>query len=271
MTDVYDLGAEFFRWEFATGVAGAVIGVDPFDEPNVTESKQNTRKLLDEYEGSGEFVTEQTSKSPNGQINKLMRLVKPGDYLSIQAYLPYTPEVAEALSKMRVLLRDRTGVPVTVGYGPRFLHSTGQLHKGGANNVVAVQLTYEPADEALIPGEPFSFATLIRGQALGDFESLKSHGRRAIRLHLGDDVGAGFRKILKVLNNGAKRARNVRSTKGSAKVKRVSETAKVAKAAKTSKADSPVVAKRSSIKKTTVAKISTPKRAATTAKTKAKK
>ena len=276
LADVYDLGAEFFRWEFATAVAGSVIGVNPFDEPNVTESKQNTRKLLDEYEGSGEFATEQDSKSPNGQINKLVRLVKPGDYMAIQAYLPYTPEVAEGLTKMRVMLRDRTGVPVTVGYGPRFLHSTGQLHKGGANNVVAVQLTYEPEDEALIPGEPFSFATLIRGQALGDFESLNAHGRRAIRLHLGDDIGAGFKKILKVLNNGAKRARSGRSGSGrSGSERATSERSQSARAAgrvsKSAKSGSPVAAKRSSAKATPPAKGSAPKKRATTPKAKAKK
>jgi len=233
LNDVYDLGAEFFRWEYATAVAGAVIGVDPFDEPNVTESKQNTRRLLDEYEGSGVFSSELTSKSPNGQINKLARMVKPGDYVSIQAYLPYSAEVDEALDKMRVMLRDRTGTPVTVGYGPRFLHSTGQLHKGGANNVVAVLLTYEPEDEALIPGEPFSFATLIRGQALGDFESLKAHGRRAIRLHLGNDVSAGFRKVLKVLSNGAKRAR------GRAGARRTASATKTTKAKSTSTTKTP--------------------------------
>ena len=208
LNDVYDMGAEFFRWEFATAVAGAVIGVDPFDEPNVTESKQNTKRLLEEYEQSGVFSSELTSKSPNGALSKHMRTARNGDYLSVQAYVPYTPEVADALEKMRMLLRDKAAVPVTLGYGPRFLHSTGQLHKGGANNVVAVQLTYDPADEALIPGEPFSFATLIRAQALGDYESLVSHQRRVIRLHLGEDVNASFRKILKVLNNAPARARS---------------------------------------------------------------
>jgi glucose-6-phosphate isomerase len=208
LNDVYDLGAEFFRWEFATAIAGAVLGVDPFDEPNVTESKQNTKKLLDEFEHSGVFASELTSKSPNGAISKHMRTAKNGDYLSLQAYLPYTAEVAAALAKMRLLLREKSGVPVTVGYGPRFLHSTGQLHKGGANNVVAVQLTYDPLDEALIPGEPFSFATLIRAQALGDFESLQTHNRRVIRLHLGEELGSSFRKILKVLNNAPVRARS---------------------------------------------------------------
>ncbi len=229
LNDAYDIGAEFFRWEFATAIAGSVLGVDPFDEPNVTESKQNTKKLLDEFEHSGIFESELTSKSPNGAISKHMRTAKNGDYLSIQAYLPYTAEVAAALAKMRLILREKSGVPVTVGYGPRFLHSTGQLHKGGANNVVAVQLTYDPLDEALIPGEPFSFATLIRAQALGDFESLQTHERRVIRLHLGEELGSGFRKILKVLNNAPARARSKGKPGRKPKAPAVVTEAKVAK------------------------------------------
>ncbi|MDW8394815.1 MAG: bifunctional transaldolase/phosoglucose isomerase [Anaerolineae bacterium] len=208
MRDLYDLGAEFFRWEFATAVAGAVIGVDPFDEPNVTESKNNTRRLLDGYEETGEFASEQSSRSPMAQLNKFLRQAKPGtDYIAVQAYLPYTQVVAEALAEVRALIRERTGVPVTVGYGPRFLHSTGQLHKGGANNVVALQLTYDPEEELLIAGEPFSFAALIRAQALGDFEALQAHERRVMRLHLGRDLEAGLRKLINTLAGSRQAAR----------------------------------------------------------------
>ncbi|MCS7087799.1 MAG: bifunctional transaldolase/phosoglucose isomerase [Thermoflexales bacterium] len=199
LNDLYDLGAEFFRWEFATAVAGAVIGVDPFDEPNVTESKLNTRRLLDSYEKTGTFENEQSSRSALAQLNKFLRQAKPGDYVAVQAYLPYTEAVADLLAQIRARIRERIGVPVTVGYGPRFLHSTGQLHKGGDNNVVALQLTYDPAEETLIAGEPFSFATIIRAQALGDYESLKAHGRRVMRLHLGRDVEAGLQKVLRAL------------------------------------------------------------------------
>lgn len=199
LNDAYDLGAEFFRWEFATAVAGMVIGVDPFDEPNVTESKINTRRLLDGYEKTGAFENEQTSRSPMAQLNKFLRQAQPGDYVAIQAYLPYTESVADMLAQIRARIRERTGVPVTLGYGPRFLHSTGQLHKGGANNVLALQLTYDPSEETLIAGEPFSFATIIRAQALGDFESLQAHGRRVMRLHLGRDVEAGLQKVLRAL------------------------------------------------------------------------
>ncbi len=205
LRDAYDLGAEFFRWEFATAIAGVVIGVNPFDEPNVTESKVNTRRLLDEFEQSGTFSNELTSRSANGQLNKFLRQAKPGDYIAIQAYLPYSDSVAQQLTQLRHLIREKIGVPVTVGYGPRFLHSTGQLHKGGANNVVALQLTYDPQEDVLIAGEPFSFGTLLRAQALGDFESLKAHQRRILRLHLGADLEAALGKVIKVVSGGARR------------------------------------------------------------------
>ena len=227
LDDVYDIGAEFFRWEFATATAGVVIGVDPFDEPNVTESKNNTKRLLDGFEESGEFSNENTSRSANGQLNKFLRQAKAGDYISIQAYLPYTDEVADALAKMRVTIREKmNGAPVTVGYGPRFLHSTGQLHKGGANNVVALQLTYDPEEELLIAGEPFSFDTLIRAQSLGDYESLQSHDRRVLRLHLGYDLKAGLAKVQKVMAGGTRRV------KASAAVKAISKPADASPARK---------------------------------------
>jgi transaldolase/glucose-6-phosphate isomerase len=194
--DAYDLGAEFFRWEFATAIAGAVIGVNPFDEPNVTESKNNTRRLLEEFERTGAFSSEQSSRSSLSQVNEFLRQAEPGDYVAIQAYLPYADAVAQRLDRLRGLIRAQFGVPVTVGYGPRFLHSTGQLHKGGENNVVALQLTYDPAEDAPIPGEPFSFGTLIRAQALGDFEALRAHQRRVMRLHLGRELEANLDKLL---------------------------------------------------------------------------
>ena len=207
LNDPYDLGAEFLRWEFATAIAGVVLGVDPFDEPNVSESKANTKRLLDEHEAHGAFSTEQSSKSANAQINKFLRGAKPGDYISVQAYLPYNENVAAELSKLRAAIGARSNLPVTVGWGPRFLHSTGQLHKGGANNVVAVQLTYDPDDDQPIPGEPYTFGTLIRAQALGDHEALLAHGRRVIRLHLGRDVVAGLKKVTQTLKGSARKPR----------------------------------------------------------------
>lgn len=208
LADAYDLGAEFFRWEFATAVAGSVIGVDPFDEPNVTESKLISNRLLDEFESSGEFARDPESRSANGQVSKFLRSAKAGDYIAIQAYLPYTDEVAEHLARLRAVVREKFGVPVTLGYGPRFLHSTGQLHKGGANSLVAFQLTYDPQDELLIAGEPYSFATLLRAQALGDFEALQSHGRRVMRIHLGADVQAGLKKVIKAASGASRKPRS---------------------------------------------------------------
>jgi transaldolase/glucose-6-phosphate isomerase len=216
LNDVYDLGGEFFRWEFATAIAGVVLGVDPFDEPNVAESKANTKRLLEEHEAHGAFSTEQSSKSANAQINKFLRGAKPGDYITVQAYLPYNADVAAELVKLRAAIGARTNLPVTVGYGPRFLHSTGQLHKGGANSAVAVQLTYDAEDDLPIPGEPYTFGTLIRAQALGDHEALLAHGRRVIRLHLNRDVVAGLKKITQTLKGSARKPRTGAATKRSA-------------------------------------------------------
>jgi transaldolase / glucose-6-phosphate isomerase len=184
-----------------------VLGVDPFDEPNVSESKANTKRLLEEHEAHGAFSTEQSSKSANAQINKFLRGARPGDYISVQAYVPYNANVAVELARLRSAIGARSNLPVTVGYGPRFLHSTGQLHKGGANNAVAVQLTCDTDDDLPIPGEPYTFGTLIRAQALGDHEALLAHGRRVIRLHLGRDAVAGLKKVIQTLKGPARKPR----------------------------------------------------------------
>ncbi|MCS7061141.1 MAG: bifunctional transaldolase/phosoglucose isomerase [Anaerolineae bacterium] len=235
LADLYDLGTEFFRWEFATAIASLVLGVNPFDEPNVTESKTNTKRLLDEFETIGMFSSEQSSRSANAQLNKFLRSAGAGDYVSVQAYLPYNPRIAVELERMRAAIGARTGVPVTVGYGPRFLHSTGQLHKGGANNVVAVQLTYDPEQDVPIPGEPYSFGTLIRAQALGDYEALTAHNRRVIRLHVGRDPLNGLKKIVQTLKGTSRRTQTV--TKPSAKKRATTKTAgKVGGAGRTNRA-----------------------------------
>lgn len=207
LNDLYDVGGEFLRWEFATAIAGSVLGVNPFDEPNVLESKQNTKRLLDEFELSGVFGMEATSRSAYGQINKFLKGAKTdqGDYVSLQCYLPYSERLGDLLERLRSSINSKYGVPVTLGYGPRFLHSTGQLHKGGANNMVALQLTYDPQEDLAIPGEPYTFGTLIRAQSLGDFESLRSHERRIMRIHLGDDIGAGLRKVATAVKGGKRR------------------------------------------------------------------
>jgi hypothetical protein len=175
--DAVDLGAEFQRWEIATAIAGHVLGIDPFDEPNVTESKENTKRVLADLPPADAEL-----EDPNGVSDWLAGIVEEGDYVSVQAYLPYGED--EALSTLRRKLRARLGgAPVTAGYGPRFLHSTGQLHKGGANNVVAVQIVPpRPTAKVDIPGFPYDFGTLIAAQAIGDHQSLVQHGRRVLRV-----------------------------------------------------------------------------------------
>ncbi len=175
--DPYDLGAEFYRWQVATAIAGHVMAVDPFDEPNVTESKLNTRRVLEALP-----LAEGDLADPNGVFEWLAATVREGDYVSLQAYLPYGQD--DALELLRRRVRDRLGgIAVTAGYGPRFLHSTGQLHKGGPNSVVAVQIVpLTPTAKVEIPGFPFDFATLIAAQAAGDHQSLVDHGRRVLRV-----------------------------------------------------------------------------------------
>lgn len=174
-----DLGTEFYRWEIATAIAGHVLEIDPFDEPNVAESKANTARVLQQLPLSGP-----SSSSASGTIDWIRSQVKPGDYVSLQAYLPYS--YAHEVEQLRRRVRDELdGVAVTAGFGPRFLHSTGQLHKGGPNNIVAVQLVpSEPTAEVPIPGQPYDFATLIDAQSIGDHQSLMSHGRRVRRVEV---------------------------------------------------------------------------------------
>ena len=181
-----DLGAEFFRFELAVAIAGHGLSIDPFDEPNVAESKANTLKVL------GALPLPSLESSPPGDLMSLVAgQVRPHDYVSIQAYLPFGQDAE--LEALRRRVRDANGqMAVTVGYGPRFLHSTGQLHKGGPNSVVAVQLVPSTPSAALsIPGEPYDFPTLINAQSIGDHESLLTHHRRVIRVELDqlDEIG----------------------------------------------------------------------------------
>ena len=182
LDDPVELGAEFYRWELAVAVAGHVLGVDPFDEPDVAVAKANTEKVLaalplpDVEEGDPATVTEW-----------LATQVGPGDYVAVQAYLPYGH--GDAAERLRRALRDGLGgIAVTAGYGPRYLHSTGQLHKGGPPSVVAVQLVSRTqAPSVPVPARPYDFNTLIAAQALGDYQSLRDRGRRVRRFAV-DDV-----------------------------------------------------------------------------------
>ena len=168
------LGAEFFRWEFATAVAGAILGINPFDQPNVQEAKDAANRIL----SAGERLPD----VPDDDLDALLAQVRPGDYVAITAYMQRNAENEEALRRVRVRLRDRFKVATTVGFGPRYLHSTGQLHKGGPNKGVFIQVISHDDTDLPIPGRSFTFGTLKAAQALGDLESLRAHGRRAGRV-----------------------------------------------------------------------------------------
>lgn len=189
MRDAVDLAEEFFRWEFATATAGALLGIDPFDEPNVKESKDNTNRILSE---GVRPLPDARKPDDVDAIAAHFRLLRPGDYIALQAFLNPTTERTNALQAVRATLRDANRAATTLGLGPRFLHSTGQLHKGGPNTGLFVQFTGREGGTVAIPNEPFDFGTLIAAQALGDMQSLRNHARRAISIDLGDDIDGGL-------------------------------------------------------------------------------
>ncbi|HET7487348.1 MAG TPA: hypothetical protein VFJ85_05420 [Acidimicrobiales bacterium] len=182
--DPLALGTEFYRWEVAVAVAGHVLGIDPFDEPDVAEAKANTAKVLASLP-----LPDVENHDPGGVSEWLRSQFRPGDYVALQAYLPYHQRHGQGLERLRRALRDGLGgAAVTAGYGPRYLHSTGQLHKGGPPSVVAVQLVPRTAVHSVpIPGHPYDFNTLIAAQAIGDHQSLLDRGRRVRRFAV-DDV-----------------------------------------------------------------------------------
>jgi transaldolase/glucose-6-phosphate isomerase len=213
LADALDIGAEFMRWEVATAAAGILLEIDPFDQPDVQRAKDATRELLDAYRADGRL----TQPAPlvaeagiaaygderalgdkpvtvDGALRALLETARPGDYFALLAYLPPDPGVLDRLQGIRALVRDRTGLATTLGIGPRFLHSTGQLHKGGPQTGIFVQLTAEPRRDLPIPGWPESFGTLIAAQAAGDLAALQQRGRRVLRLHLADQE-AGLARL----------------------------------------------------------------------------
>ena len=213
LNDPIDVGAEAWRWEVATSIAGIVMGIDPFDQPNVEEAKELTRKLLAEAEhGRSPASTEvvlaegdgltlygdaalRLTTTDGGVVGELARHLarrKPNAYLALQAFIAPGPSRDEAFTRIRALLRDRTGRATTAGYGPRFLHSTGQLHKGGAPIGWFLQLTSDHPVDRPIAGWPYTFGQLIDAQAAGDFAALESHDLPILRVHLGADLDAGL-------------------------------------------------------------------------------
>lgn len=204
LRDVYDLGGEFLRWEIATAVSALSLYSDPFDQPNVQESKDNTKKLLAAAAAgdtwpAAEPAVALDSKTAATTIKNHLKLIKPGDYVALTAYVARTPKTEKALKALRTAIRDKYKVATTVGYGPRFLHSTGQLHKGGADNFVGIQFTDQIAEDEAVPGESFSFGRLIASQALGDFQSLRSRHRRALRVELSTKPEADLAKVVKLV------------------------------------------------------------------------
>ena len=213
MDDALDLGQEFFRWEIATATAGAILGINAFDQPNVQESKDNTNRLLDGVRKDGRLPEEppaiveeplrlygdRTGRTIAGALGRWLAQGRPGDYIALMAYLPEEPATHQALQSIRVRLRNGTRLATTLGYGPRFLHSTGQYHKGGPATGLFLQLTADDGEDVSIPGSPYTFGIFKRAQALGDLEALRRHGRRVIRIHLGGDVRQGLRDLERAL------------------------------------------------------------------------
>jgi transaldolase/glucose-6-phosphate isomerase len=215
LTDLYDLGEEFFLWEFATAFAGYRLGINPFDQPNVQESKDATKELLEKFATEGKLNEQPVLASdgtltvhaddktvaslPSSSVLDALRAhlarAGAGDYIALLDYIEETPENESIIQQMRTHLRDTTRCATTTGYGPRFLHSTGQLHKGGPDTGVFIQITAPDRTDLPIPNQPYTVSILKQAQALGDFRSLSSRGRRAIRVDLGADTTAGLRRL----------------------------------------------------------------------------
>jgi glucose-6-phosphate isomerase len=200
-----DIGAEFVRWEVATALSGIILGIDPFDQPNVEEAKTNTRAVLAKFE-SGGTTTDADDALPVSDEATLVAAVKahlgklvPNGYCSIQAYIHQTPARDTALGALRTALRDGTHRATTVGYGPRFLHSTGQLHKGGAPIGWFLQLVAEHPDDLEIPGKAYTFGQLIDAQAIGDARTIENHKLPILRVNLGSDPDRGIAALQRAL------------------------------------------------------------------------
>lgn len=215
VADRYDLGAEFFRWEMATAVAGAVMGINPFDQPDVEASKLATRKLTDEVEASGQLPAETPVLDAGGMkfftdsanaaqlsgttaaaiLRSHLDRIGPGDYFALLGYVEMKPAHEEILQQMRLAVRDRKHIATCLGFGPRFLHSTGQAYKGGPNSGVVLQITCDDAEDVAIPGQKYTFGVVKAAQARGDFDVLAERQRRALRVHLGADVRKGLENL----------------------------------------------------------------------------
>ena len=192
LRDKYDVFAEMYRWEFATAVAGSVLSVHPFDQPDVQSAKDMTDRVLERVQTTGE----QPVMEACGSLPRLLAQTSPGDYLAVMAYVEETLETDAALDYLRQEVMRRYGIATTVGYGPRFLHSTGQLHKGGPASALLLQITAEHHHDLEIPGREYTFGVLADAQAMGDFEALAAIGLQVARVHLTGDVETGIRELV---------------------------------------------------------------------------
>jgi transaldolase/glucose-6-phosphate isomerase len=210
------LAQAFFRWEIATAVAGAVIGINPFDQPDVEASKMKTRALTDEYEKQGSLPAEPKLFSADGltlytdaanaaalgkqadlvgYLRAHLSRITAGDYAALLAYIDHTPAHTAILQSIRTKLRDAKHVATCLGFGPRFLHSTGQAYKGGPNSGVFLQITCDDDKDLEVPGQTYTFGVVKAAQARGDMGVLVERGRRALRVHVGSDVASGLRLL----------------------------------------------------------------------------
>ena len=223
------LAGEFFRWEVATAVAGAIMGINPFDQPDVEASKIETRKLTDDVERTGKLPEEPPSLEDGGLrfftdaanaralqreagspaasewIRAHLTRLGPGDYFALLAYLPMTAAHETVLQRLRARVRDARRVATCLGFGPRFLHSTGQAYKGGPASGVFLQITCEDADDVPVPGTGYTFGVVKAAQARGDFQVLVTRGRRALRVHLGRDVASGLEALDRLVEGALER------------------------------------------------------------------
>ncbi|MDQ2771846.1 MAG: bifunctional transaldolase/phosoglucose isomerase, partial [Bacteroidota bacterium] len=214
MRDAYDLGQEFYRWEVATAVASAVFRINPFDQPNVQAAKTATDQLMKAVEEEGKLPeTEAPAASENGVdyytaahgdraadvLKAFFAQAKPGDFVCLQAYLTETPAVSASLLALRQRVMQELHLATTSGYGPRFLHSTGQYHKGGPNTGLFIQFTDDNPQDLALPGRSYTFGTFKNAQALGDLQALRDNGRRTLRVNLGQDAAAGLKTMLAAL------------------------------------------------------------------------
>jgi glucose-6-phosphate isomerase/transaldolase/glucose-6-phosphate isomerase len=203
----YDLGGEFFRWEFATAVAGHYLGINPFDQPNVQESKDNTKRILEEVKRQGRLPEIDSETT----LDELLSQAKPGHYVAVLAYLTPSKRIDTALKSLRKAVMTKYHVATTAAYGPRYLHSTGQLHKGGPGRGLFLELIEDMTPDLDIPEASYTFGTLAKAQAIGDVESLRAHGRPVVHLSLGGEAASQIKSLIATRGQPAASRRGVAS------------------------------------------------------------